>query len=471
MKPIAIFLFLVLVTGATAVTGSAYAQSNTDLIASTNENTSAIKDTVDSIVDTLGEFSDTFKDMLAKLDSILASTTDITADLADVKSSISGFNDTFASIQAGTDANKNTLNGLTAQVLEMNEGINDIKSTFDNPDDSALGKSLNQLRITIDDNNQRLQSIEASLVDLESKINTQTQTPQQPPPTSITLVRNTITTDVSSYDYKAGGVKRTVSGETVYLLDMKFGCDGPVSIDTVETSVTTADTAIIPTSTPNSTASVNYLKVNNQDLYHSKFEVSANTFTALIKDAELNLQRITTGDTLDFSSRQVENNDAIANSTRDDYAFDYQITIEYLGDISTKCILDKGGDGTGINLEKSDSVYVTVDIDSDSIIKKFSERISCGNNPVEITNIDGSIVGEGWDPSLASYAELKLAFPKDSNSDTTIGFEADGTLSSATYPIAFANSDMIVSGNLPNVKQMLVEITYSTVSGGSCAVQ
>ena len=37
-----------------------------------------------------------------------------------------------------------------------------------------------------------------------------------------------------------------------------------------------------------------------------------------------------------------------------------------------------------------------------------------------------------------------------------------------TYPISFSNSDMIISGNLVADGNMLVEMAYKTVSGGSC---
>ena len=463
MKIIMTLLLLAIMAGAVTVTNDAYAQTNTERLATIDETTSAISEVVDSIAASLGPLTE----ILSKLDNVLVSTASISQEVSEVKSSISGFGTTFLAIQAGVDSNRNTLTGITNQVLEMNTKIDNIQTTLGSAGDSGLEQRLDLLKTTIDNNNlaisQRLDTIETILTSLEGKLDTSSQ-----PPPSTNLVRKTLTTDITSYDYKLGE-KRSISGADVYFLNTKFSCDGPVSIDSVGTTVRTPHTPIIPTTSPNSATPENYLKVDNNDLYNSKFEVSAGTYSVLNRDYEFNLRPLLTGTTLDFTSRQVEDGTKISGSTRSAFSFQYQITVEYLGSDSTTCTLGSSNKNLNTALDQTGTILVNISA-TGSIVKTFSETISCNNDPVQITGIIGNVVDD-WDASLIQFSEFKLSFPGDSTADTSIGFETDGSVSAITSPISFSNSNMVVSGKLPQATQMLVQIQYSTVTGGSCTVQ
>lgn len=460
-----VIMLLLLVAVGTAY--DAYAQTNSERIRTIDSATSDIKAAVDGIVETLSPIAD----MVAKLDNILVSTAAITSDLSEVKSSISGFNTALLAIQTTAESNKNQLNGLTSQILEMNSKIDSIHTVLGSGGSSGIEQRLDLLKTTVDNNNlaitTRLQAIETSL----SALGTQLEGPAQVP--SANLIRKVLNEEVTSYDYKVSGTKRTVSGDTVYSLDMKFSCDGPVSIDSVSTDVRTPQTPIIPTTTPNSSTNENYLKVDNRDLYNSRFETSSSSYSVLNRDVEFNLRPLLVGSTLDFSSRQVEVDTRIADSTRSSYSFSYQITVEYLGSSSTTCTLDTGrGGSSNPTLTTSDTLLLTITADAtNSIIKPFHQVISCNNDPVQITNIIGNAVGSGWSPDLASFANFGLQFPNDATSNVSIGFDSNGAISPTEYPISFSNSNMEISGSMPNVSQLLVQIQYSTVDGGSCTAQ
>ncbi|MYB46543.1 MAG: hypothetical protein F4202_04205 [Cenarchaeum sp. SB0677_bin_16] len=463
-----IVITLLLLAAVAGTVYDAYAQTNTERIRTIESTTAEIKATVDDIVASLSPISD----IIEKIDNILLSSAALTSEVSDVKSSISGFNTALLAIQATAESNKNQLNGLTAHILEMSTKIDGIQDTLVGGGNAALEQRIDQLKTTVDNNNlalsTRLQNIEASL----SVIGAQLETPTQ---TSSNLVRKSVNQDVTSYDYKVSGIKRTVSGDTVYFLDMKFSCDGVVSIDSVSTSVRTPQPPIIPTSSPNSHTNENYLKVDNRDLYNSKFEVSAGSFSILNRDVDFNLRQLNTGSSLDFSSRQVEDGTRIADSTSTSFAFSYVIEVVYLGSASTTCTLDTGrGSPSNTALSQTGTLLLHVDIPSPGVLNNFSETYDCKNNPVQITNIHGRAIGKNevkWDPTLISFAKFNLEFPNDSGSNIQIGFNDDGTVSSTAYPISFSNSRMEVTGTLPKVPQLLVEIKYSTVPGGSCTSQ
>ncbi len=460
-----VIMLLLLVAVGTAY--DAYAQTNSERIRTIESTTSDIKDAVDSIVETLSPIAD----MVAKLDNVLVSTAAINSDLSEVKSTISGFNTALLAIQTTAESNRNQLNGLTSQILEMNSKIDSIQTVLGSGGSSGIEQRLDLLKTTVDNNNlaisTRLQAIETSLGTLGTKLAEPAQV------SSTNLVRKTLHEDVNSYDYRVSGNKRTISGDTVYSLDMKFSCDGPVSIDSVSTNVRTPQTPIIPTTTPNSNTDENYLKVADKELYHSRFEISPGNYGVLNRPAEFNLMLLPVGHTLDFSSQQVEDGTRIADSTRSSYSFEYQIAVEYLGSASVTCILDTGrGASSNAALSNSDTLVLAITADATSnIIKQFKQVISCNNDPVQITNIKGNAIGSGWDPSLASFAKFELKFPNDASSNVSIGFDSDGAISPTEYPISFSNSNMEVSGSMPQVSQLLVEIKYSTVSGGSCTAQ
>ena len=460
-------MLLAMAAGAMMLAGDAYAQTykdNTERIKALLENTGDIKTMLGNLTGSISSITDPLTD---QIESILLSIASVNNEVADVKSSISTFASSFLTIQATVETNNLLLKDIQAQLVDMDLSIEAMQSVLGNQDDSALNTRLSQIENDIRSNNllvnQQLKEIKDSLSRLESK--EQPTTPVGPPATG--LSRQTLVTEVTGYDYKSGNT-RTLSGKTVYTLNMQFSCDGPVSIDTVSTNVRTPQTPMIPLRDPNSATDENYLKVENRELYHSKYELSTNNFQVLNREVEFNLQSLSTGSTLRLTSQQFESSNIIADSTSAASNLRYRITVEYLASSTVTCNLDTGRQAPSGTLSDATPLLFGINTSpSGNILKPFSHTLNCGKNPVEITSLRAT-VAEGWLPNLQSSTNFRLSFPGSSQSDISIGFAAGGTLNDVTYPISFSNSDMIISGNLVADGNMLVEMAYKTVSGGSC---
>lgn len=472
MKTIsALLLFGMIAAGAATITTDAYAQSNSQRIISIQEIVEEIQSDLNQLL-------------------MPVNATDAGED--STSSAITGFSGVLDSIKGAAESTQQSVSELTSLVGVINGDVNEIKSTLSGQDGTSISENLNFLTNVINRNHvslsDRLDSLELAMVQMESTLSDIERrlsvTPATPTPntgTSPTIVspgsgltRSTETLNVAAFTYKSTGTKQTVDGNTVYDLAITFSCNRPVSVDRVSTDVSTRLTEVIPHSNPNINTDRNYLTVDGRDLYDSRFEVTSTTYAPLIKVAELNLEPLATGDALRFDSRQHEVRGLIDASTRSSPGFGYTITVTYLGDRNTTCSFNTGsGSPVGALTETGSLALQATITPGSSIIRNFSDRISCNNNPVEITGIQASTVN--WQPGFANFAKLNLTIldgSNDSSPDHQIDFANNGTLADGgiDYPIPFS-SDLRISGTIPGAdSQLLVQIDYNTVRGASCAV-
>ena len=474
MKTIhALLLFTIVAAGAVTITTDAYAQSNSQRIAT-------IQDIVEEIQ----------TDLNVLLMPVNA--TDTGEDT--ISSAITGFSGVLDSIKGTAESTQQSVTGLSALMVEINGDINELKSSLTSPDGTTLSENMDFLTNVINRNHvslsDRISAIELAMIQMESTLNdieqrlsatSATTTPGTgtSPGTVLPgggLVRDTATLNVNAYTYKSAGTKQTVGGETVYDLDMTFSCDRPASIDTVSTDVSNnprGPVEVIRNSQPDATTERNYLTVDGRNLYDSRFEITSGTYVVFIRSAEFNLESLGAGDTLRFDSRQHEVSSKIDASTASDPGFGYTISVTYLADRNTTCSFSTGSGGpVGALTEKGSlQLQATITTAGSSIIRDFSDRISCGNNPVEITSIQANVIN--WQSGFVSFANFDLTFldgSNDNSPDRRIGFANDGTLADTDYPIPFS-SDLRISGTLPGAdSQLLIQVNYNTVQGGSCRV-
>lgn len=463
MKTIsALLLFGMIAAGAATITTDAYAQTNTQRIVSIHE-----------IVE---EIQTDLNELLMPVNA---------TDTADtVSSAITGFSGVLDSIRGTVESTQQSVSDLSVLMVAISGDVNELKSSLTSPDGTTLSDNIDFLSNVINRNHvslsDRIDAIELVLRDIDRRLSGMSATGQPGTGSSGTispsggLIRDTATLEVSAYTYKSAGTQHTLGGRTVYDLDMTFSCNGPANIDTVSTDVDNSLTEVIPNANPNSNTERNYLIVDGRDhLYDSRFETSSTQYVPLIRSAPFNLAALATGESLQFESRQHEVNNAIADSTRNDRGFSYTISVTYLSDRNITCSLGTGATGTVGSLTHSDTLTIPATMTSDTLIRNFSDRVSCGNNPVEITSMQASVVGS-WQASLAGFAEFNLTFldgSNDNSPDRRIGFDDDGTLADTEYPIRFSNADLQISGKIPGAdNQLLVQIDYNTVQGGSCSV-
>lgn len=453
MRTIYALLLFAIMAGATTIATDAYAQSNTERI-------KAIHETVLSMNGTLTSLA-------------------APSDDKGITSSITSFGDILNQILVVAQANQQTVGELASIMADMRTDISEVHDALSGQDGVSLAGNIDFLTNTVTRNHatvlDRLDAIEATLSAIEGRF---ADTPTTGSPTVTPgsgLVRDEVTQEISAYTYKSSGTKRTVGGDVVYDLDLTFSCTGPASIDTISTDVRSSSThpQIIPNDRPHELTDQNYLRVDGRYLYDSKFETSGDTYTVFTRSVSFStLEPLAMGETLDFESRQHEVGAQIADSTRGDPGFSYEITVEYLADKSTTCSINTGTGtiSTGA-LPTSGSVILSPTLGS-GLIRNFSETISCNDDPVEITDIVSGVDSD-WQPGFVDFAQLNLTFLDGSNDgtpDVEINFNDDGSLIAPTYPIPFSNGDLRISGKVPT-EGLLLQIDYNTVRGGSCSLE
>lgn len=454
-------LLAVMVAGAATIASEAHAQTNTQRLVDINENTDGILDIVTAISNALAPIQES-------VDTLASDLSTVTESSARVESAISGFGPTLNSIVSGVQLNAATLNDLSNIMAGMSTDIASIQASLVDDGDGGLAQSIDVLTSTVNRNeittSDRLDAIEAAINRLEAALDS-TPTPVSP----AGLTRGSETYDVTTYTYKSQGEKRTISGTEVYELDLTFSCDGPVSIDEVSTDISNSATWIITNSIPTRATPENYLKVEKQNLYNSRFETSPGLYQVYNRAFDFELEQLPVGQTLDFESRQTERGTQISDATRSAYHIGYTITVDYLGDRSTTCSFGGTGSTSTGSLPKSGSFFLTPEVTGSSLLKTFSADITCDDDPAEITRMTAT-VARGWSTNLVNFSAFKLTHV-DSNKDINIGFADDGTLKPHNYPIAFHSEDMRVSGTIASNDDdasLLIEVHYNTVSGGSC---
>ncbi len=460
-------LLAVMVAGAATIASEAHAQSNTERLVSINENTDSILDIVTTISSALASIQSSLDTLATSLSDLSGDLSTVTESSARVESAISGFGPTLNTIASGVQTNAATLSDLSNIMAGMSTDIASIQASLGEDGDSGLAESIDVLTSTVNRNeiriSDRLDAIEAAISSLEAK-----QGSTSSSVSTAGLTRDSVTHEVTTYTYKSQGEQRTISGKNVYELDLTFSCDGPVSIDEVSTNISNSVLWIITNSAPSASTSENYLEVERQYLYNSRFETSPGQYQVYNRAVDFGLEQLSVGETLDFESRQTERSEEISTATRTAYQRGYTITVEYLGDRSTTCSFGgTGNTGTG-SLPESGSLLVAPSVGGPSTIKSFSVDITCDDDPVEITGMTAQ-VASGWSSGLAGFSTFKLTH-LDSNKEVNIGFADDGTLKSYDYPIAFHSEDIRISGNIASSDDvtLLIELDYNTVADGSC---
>ena len=459
-------LLAVMVAGAATIASEAHAQSNTDRLISINENTDSILDIVTAISNALGSIQESVDTLTSDLSGDLST---VTESSARVESAISGFGPTLNSIVSGVQLNAATLNDLSNIMADMSTDIASIQASLVDDGDGGLAQSIDVLTSTVNRNeittSDRLDAIEAAINRLEAALDS---TPSSVSPTGLT--RGSETYEVTTYTYKSQGEKRTISGTDVYELDLTFSCDGPVSIDEVSTNISNSVIWIITSALPTRATPENYLEVERQDLYNSRFETSPGLYQVYNRAVDFGLEQLSVGQTLDFESRQTERGSEISTSTRSAYQTGYTITVDYLGDRSTTCSFGGTGSLSTGALPESDSLLLNPAVSGPSSLKRFSVDVTCDDDPVEITGMTATVV-DGWSPGLVNFAKFDLTH-LGSDRVVNIGFASDGTLMPYNYPIAFHSEDIQLSGTIASSGDdpvlLLIEIDYNTVADGSC---
>lgn len=478
-------LALTLVIALTLSISLSYAQSNTERLSTVVTNTQSIIDTLNGLVDTIASLPAQIQAILAntntKIDTGFNNTsmflnnirTDVTsvdtkldtvsASTTGISSQISSFEATLATLLVNSQANKQTISDVTALMTALNNNIDTVRTEIEAQDITSLSTNVDSLRLKLntetDNINIRLAAIEAALKELTDT------------PTTATLgidaglVKDSTKIEITSYTYK----KENRKIGNAYELDFGFLCNGPIFIESVGTDVTRTSDPIIPTPTPGLTTPVNYLRVDGEYLYNSRYESTPGLYVPIIADEtyEDQIKRLSSGEKLRFTSVQHESGTQIAQSSLSNFAFKYVVTVNYIKSAPTTCSFDISQD---VTLPKRASEFIVTS--TTSPLNTFKNIIlTCGGNLVEINKI-GLLNMNDVTPALVTLATVDLYFDgaSDSTVDVSIPIHANGTLAEPQYPLRF-EGDLKLEGNTPGTNAAIITIEYATVSGGSCATQ
>ena len=518
----AVLLSLLAVAGLAA--NDAYAQSNTERLVSIDENAESIKGTVDGMADMVSAIQDALSGMADTLTGIMNAITGVQTSVDSVAMDVTQINSKIVGIETTLMG----LSGLDDRLASIDSRINNLAS-----DDGMNDQILQVLTRTVTNTNDRLEqviskldAIQVGLEDANIKIAEIETAPTTPRPGNI-LLSGESELNVNSYHYNQHGDSTTDRGAHFYELEMSFSCSNDVFIETVELFLD--PTASNPykymkryTATPtdaNGWSNVlnNYVQVDGRDLYNNKLPVGSGTYAEFHRTADFNNQQLKAGERLEFESLLYEgifvaadgtvdmivvapadtnnggvggdlsstspgdNNEyLIYNSNRTTSKTPnannplYEINVEWFTYTSgTTCSIGFGtGSTVGPGLTKSDTLSYGVATDpanDEDTIKRYSDTIDCGGNPVEITDITA---GTGDDWRLASFADLLITigsneYELEFDSETE---EPEFENIDEVLPLHVGGEDVIISGKIA-VENLLLTLHYNTVSGAECEVE
>ena len=503
---IAVLLSLTAVAGLAAT--DAYAQSNSERIASIDTRTSDIEDTVNDIsasiaslttvvsaVQTsLADLATTIQGIASSIAGVQTSVDGVAGDLSVISSKISNMDSAMAGITA-IDAR---LTGIEGQIGSLQSSVDGIDTGDDVMTMQALAAINSRLDATnsrINDVFDRLSNIEATLLITNQKIEQPAPAPA-PSPIGNQLLDGEAELNVNSYHYLRHGDATTERGASYYEMDMTFSCNKDVYLTKVdlvkELNIGQYLSRLADYSNSDNVkaAANNFVKVDGRDLYNNKFETGTDTFAELNRPIDFTPNKLLTAKTpLPFTSTlydgvfvhsdQTLNSDQTGHfnlinaTTKDSNTALYEINVEYIAfETGVVCSMNFGSAGaTQPGLTSSQTLTYGVQIHKDDIpdsvaLKDYKDRIDCDGDPVQITSITAGTTDK-W--GLAGFSDVVLTIGSDeyklkfdTSADTPILVDQNDVL-----PLYVGNEDLVISGTIA-VKNLLLSLRYDTIPNATC---
>lgn len=503
---IAVLLSLTAVAGLAAT--DAYAQSNSERIASIDERTSDIEDTtndisasitslttvVSAVQTSLADLATTIQGIASSIAGVQTSVDGVAGDLSVISSKISNMDSAMAGITA-IDAR---LTGIEGQIGTLQVSVDGIDTGDDVMTMQALAAINSRLDATnsrINDVFDRLSNIEATLLITNQKIEQPAPAPA-PSPIGGQLLDGEAELNVNTYHYVRHGDATTERGASYYELDMTFSCNKDVYLTKVdlaqELDIGEYLSRLTDYNTPADVkaAANNFVKVDGRDLYNNKFETGTDTFAELNRPIDFTPNKLLTAETpLRFTSTlydgQFDTGKVLAtdgtnynlikdsNKTETENSPLYEINVEYIAfETGVVCSINFGSAGaTQPGLTSTQTLTYGVQIHKDDIpdsvaLKDYKDKIDCDGDPVQINKITAGTTGK-W--GLAGFAKVVLTVGSD---EYTLKFDPAATTPEIinqddVLPLYVGNEDLVVSGTIA-VENLLLSIQYDTIPNATC---
>ena len=160
------------------------------------------------------------------------------------------------------------------------------------------------------------------------------------------------------------------------------------------------------------------------------------------------------------------------NTQLEHFDFDvFKVNVDYILLSGSNANCELSLPETTAALSHQDTILVNLVASGDGLIKSFKTDIDCNDKPVEITgltashDVNKSAVGAADLVLTAGGQSITFDLPKDPASNSKVT-PAD---SKKTLPLKFDSGDLTISGKVPQVSGILLQVEYKTVSGNSCS--
>jgi len=495
------------------MTTDAHAQTNTERLMTTVDNTNSILAALQSLADAvadgfasvlaaIGMVQTGVDNMSGHLEHLESDVAGISSDVASVDSSVAAVSSDVASIADDVADVSSSLQSVQNDVAGLSAGLAGSTAAF-----SSISEQVSANQVAINDLSAKLDMISEAVGAVQETVEMDPADAAEP----ITeLVAGSSEAEITVADFADGISKHPTTN--IYTSSNSFSCDGDVFVDMVTLTnpdpvLTTADISTAP-------APVSTVVVHGQTLYAAAFDPGSGTLVQLHKAADLDNLFLPAGSTLDIkgstdqsttvagASAAVDGVQITAtegsgelylslqqyvetekrkdpipgtattsgNVTKAELGEEtlYNLKVDWSAPSSdTTCSIDSVS-GTAVGLDRTGTVLVGLSItDSEAPLPAMvGERtVECNLSTAEIT---GASIRVGGSPTLNAFNTITLSAGGESAEikfDSANNFDED---TSKNMPFRFTGSDLTVGGE--SVNNLLVELEYATVEGNSCSL-
>ena len=494
------------------MTTDAHAQTNTERLITAVDNTNSIMDALAELADAV---TNGFASVLAALGMVEANTETIMAELGHVEGDLQAISSDLTDVNSNIQSVQNDVAGLSGGLSDVNSNLqnvqNDLAELAGTVGGSAasftsLADTVNKNAVAINEISEQLESISMALGAVNQTASAVKEAVEAPPSTTEVpdtgLMKGKTTYVVKLQDFGDSVPQGEAPDDNTYEVTHSLVCGADVSLDDAAVTAPIAPLGGTAGTTAGADAAVS-VSVGVDALYTTHFvadEAVPGTITILHNTKDLDLETLSAGSTLEFTSVTTVGNSAFATSVTDpdadagfsinDYVNtdfgknitvgtteDDAITRADAGDVSLYTItvnwLAGAGDpectitsssvtSSGLtNVDQKVLVPLNIDADAEGILKAYSEVVNCGSQETVITDvrIEGVTV-------LPEHASMTLAAGGETETlELSVG---DNSVITATnIGFKFNNDNLTVTGSLTG--SGVAQFTYDTVDNNKCS--
>ena len=511
---------LAVIAGAMTITTDAHAQTNTERLATVEDNTNSIIAALSGISDAI---ANGFAAVMEALGAIQTDVDTIHDEVETLHSEVDSFRDDVAATQTGLEDIGNAVGNIDTKIDAVNSAITAAVTAMDaepeaDPQIAQILEGVTTNAATINALADRLTAVDTMLEAISTKVGAVQETVATSADGTATALSELHSVEVE-YDVPVSAFGNNKATDTVYKADLKLTCESPIFLDTVTTDIPAAaadasDTAGVFTASTTSatTASKASVIANSMTVYNTQFAAGGDPIL-YSAGASFNLAELAAGSSLTIKLSTDRTGVLIQPATTpatNGTSFSIQ---KYL-QTSSRDRITTGADGAnvaidavpvgGTNLTKANAGKVTVftltanvyssaedpkctvtpptgpsvdytqtaqtvsfaisapETETSSIKTITDATFSCsGATAITKVSLEGGLIAD-----FRSFVDLSLS----ADTEQSLTFEKVGTVLEATLddPFEITSGDVTLSGKIPG-SSALVSVTYDTVANAKCS--